>query len=82
MIEHARWTLGKSLKDFRIGIADETEVLSAIEALIEAKKHPPQRTWQGLTDEEMDTEADKKEQGYGFIQGALWAEDKLKEKNT
>ena len=42
---------------------------------------PTSKPWVGLTDEEMDTEADKKEQGYGFIQGALWAEDKLKEKN-
>ena len=41
----------------------------------------PQRTWVGLTDEEINEEASKEELGYGFIQGALWAEAKLKEKN-
>ena len=78
MIEHARWTLGKSLKDFRIGIADETEVLSAIDALIEAKKHQPQRTWVGLTDEEI-MEPWPFENRVAF---ARWLEAKLKEKNT
>ena len=42
----------------------------------------PQRTWVGLTDEEIKEGESKGEQGYGFIQGALWAEAKLKEKNT
>ena len=41
----------------------------------------PQRTWVGLTDEEIKQGESKEEQGYGFIQGALWAEAKLKEKN-
>jgi hypothetical protein len=44
--------------------------------------HPPQRTWVGLTDAEIDAEADKEEQAYGFIQGVAWAEAKLKEKNS
>jgi len=43
---------------------------------------PQQRTWVGLTDDEMDAESSKEEQGYGFVQGALWAEAKLKEKNN
>ena len=43
---------------------------------------PPQRTWVGLTDEEIKEGESKEEQGYGFIQGALWAEAKLKEKNA
>jgi hypothetical protein len=38
--------------------------------------------WVGLTDEEIKEGESKGEQGYGFIQGALWAEAKLKEKNT
>jgi hypothetical protein len=38
--------------------------------------------WVGLTDEEINEEESKKELGHGFIQGALWAEAKLKEKNT
>lgn len=42
----------------------------------------PQRTWVRLTDEEIQQEESKGELGHGFIQGALWAEDKLKEKNT
>ena len=43
---------------------------------------PPQRTWVGLTDEEIKQGESKEELGHGFIQGALWAEAKLKEKNT
>ena len=39
--------------------------------------------WVGLTDEEVDIESAKEEeQAYGFIQGVIWAETKLKEKNT
>jgi hypothetical protein len=42
-----------------------------------------QRTWIGLTDEEICAEAMKKDQqSIGFIKGAEWAEAKLKEKNT
>jgi len=45
--------------------------------------HPPQRTWVGLTDEEICAEAMKKDQqSLGFIKGAEWAQTKLKEKNT
>ena len=43
---------------------------------------PPQRTWVGLTDEEIKQGESKEELGYGFIQGVLWAEATLKEKNT
>jgi len=43
---------------------------------------PQQRTWVGLTDEEIKEGESKEELGHGFIQGALWAEAKLKEKNT
>ena len=43
---------------------------------------PPQRTWVGLTDEEIKQGESKEELGHGFIQGALWAEATLKEKNT
>jgi hypothetical protein len=42
----------------------------------------PQRTWVGLTDEEIKQGESKGELGHGFIQGALWAEAKLKEKNA
>jgi len=40
------------------------------------------RPWVGLTDEEIKEGESKGELGYGFIQGALWAQDKLKERNT
>jgi hypothetical protein len=40
------------------------------------------REWAGLTDEEINVEAAKEEQAYGFIQGVTWAEAKLKELNT
>ena len=41
-----------------------------------------QTKWVGLTDEEIKQGESKEELGHGFIQGALWAEAKLKEKNT
>ena len=41
----------------------------------------PQRTWVGLTDEEINEGESKGELGHGFIQGALWAEATLKDKN-
>jgi len=41
----------------------------------------PQRTWVGLTDEEIKEGESKGELGHGFIQGALWAEATLKDKN-
>jgi hypothetical protein len=40
------------------------------------------KPWVGLTEEELDTEATNHEQAHGFIQGAQWAEVKLKEKNN
>ena len=40
------------------------------------------REWVGLTEEELDAEANTEEQAYGFVQGAIWAEAKLKEKNA
>ena len=40
------------------------------------------KPWVGLTDEEIKEGESKEELGYGFIQGALWAQDKLKERNT
>ena len=43
---------------------------------------PPQpQQWVGLTDEETSAEAMNEEQAHGFIQGAMWAEAKLREKN-
>ena len=48
-----------------------------------AKHHPaPQRTWVGLTHAEIDYQAKKDDHGVYFALGALWAEAKLKEKNT
>jgi hypothetical protein len=40
------------------------------------------KPWVGLTDEEIKEEESKEELGYGFIQGAKWAEAKLRSKNT
>ena len=47
-----------------------------------AKQSPLTLEWIGLTDEEIKEGESKGELGYGFIQGALWAQDKLKERNT
>jgi hypothetical protein len=45
---------------------------------------PPaaQRQWVGLTDDEIDYQAKKDDHGVYFALGALWAEAKLKERNT
>jgi hypothetical protein len=40
---------------------------------------PPQRTWQGLTDEDWKEIEDMPDT---FDQGVAWAQAKLKEKNT
>jgi hypothetical protein len=40
------------------------------------------RPWQGLTDTEIDYQAKKDDHGVYFALGALWAEAKLKERNT
>ena len=43
---------------------------------------PPKRPWQGLTDEDWEWVADKKETSLDtFAHGAAWAADQLKEKN-
>lgn len=47
-----------------------------------AKQSPLTLEWVGLTDEEIKQGESKEELGHGFIQGALWAEAKLKEKNA
>jgi hypothetical protein len=41
-----------------------------------------QRPWQGLTDTEIDYQAKKDDHGVYFALGALWAQAKLKERNT
>jgi hypothetical protein len=41
-----------------------------------------QRKWVGLTDDEIDYQAKKDDHGVYFALGALWAEAKLKERNT
>ena len=45
-------------------------------------KELAQRTWVGLTHAEIDYQAKKDDHGVYFALGALWAEAKLKEKNT
>jgi len=46
-------------------------------AIAESEKQ--QRTWVGLTDDDM---KDHRTHNFDFIHGARWAEAKLKEKNT
>jgi hypothetical protein len=43
---------------------------------------PPQREWQGLTDEEIRNEADRHVFNESFFNGAVWARGKIKEKNN
>jgi hypothetical protein len=54
-------------------------VSDAIDACKEALEQP---AWQGLTDDEIDAEALKDDHAAYFALGALWANEKLKEKNT
>jgi hypothetical protein len=42
----------------------------------------PKRPWVGLTEDEIDYQAKKDDHGVYFALGALWAEAKLKERNT
>jgi len=42
----------------------------------------PKGEWVGLTDDEIDFQAKKDDHGAYLLLGALWAEAKLKEKNT
>jgi hypothetical protein len=49
--------------------------------VIDLQEKAAQREWVGLMDADVYAAADKEEQSSGFIQGAYWAEDKLKEKN-
>jgi len=42
----------------------------------------PQRPWVGLTDEEIDHAAEQSDNYASFVAGALFAQDKLEEKNT
>lgn len=42
----------------------------------------PQREWVGLTDDEIDTEAFKDDHAAYFALGAIWANKRLREKNT
>jgi hypothetical protein len=41
-----------------------------------------ERKWVGLTDEEIDHAAEQSDNYSSFIAGALFAQDKLEEKNT
>ena len=43
---------------------------------------PPQRPWQGLTDEEVRNEAKNHVFDESFFSGAIWARWKIKEKNN
>ena len=43
---------------------------------------PPQRQWVGLTDEEIEPEAEQADNYAAFHHGVRFAETKLKEKNT
>ena len=48
-----------------------------------SNNYPPQRQWQGLTDEDWEHIDNKKGTALDtFAQGAVWAADQLKERNT
>jgi 5'-deoxynucleotidase YfbR-like HD superfamily hydrolase len=61
-----------------------TSYCSCIECVMNEQEQgePQQRTWVGLTHEEIDYQAKKDDHAVYFALGALWAEAKLKERNT
>jgi hypothetical protein len=59
--------------------AARTQLADKIVGLLTGNTTPPQREWQGLTDDEIDQVA--KSFGYGYIDVARAIESKLKEKN-
>ena len=67
-------------RDYEEGFVDgmQHQMQSSVDKAVNAMS----RTWVGLTDEEIKQGESKGELGHGFIQGALWAEATLKEKNT
>jgi len=77
-----------------VGFSEHRKAITALrEALEQAEQEPvvdcprcghvcSQRPWVGLTDDEIDDQAKKDDHGVYFALGALWAEAKLKERNT
>jgi hypothetical protein len=57
---------------------EERERIGDVKPLYTA---PPQREWQGLTDEEIRNEANHHVFDESFFNGAVWARGKIKEKN-
>lgn len=68
------WQFNKELS----GVYKDT----AISILPVYTQPQPKHEWVGLTHEEIDYQAKKDNHGVYFALGALWAEAKLKEKNT
>lgn len=60
----------------------DADLVFAIAKEIKRSLQSKQRTWVGLTHEEIDYQAKKDDHAVYFALGALWAEAKLKEKNN
>jgi hypothetical protein len=65
--------------DYWLGYGLQAHTEKPFESATPIYTTPPQRTWVGLTDEDM---KDPRTHNFDFIHGARWAEAKLKEKNT
>jgi len=74
----------EEIENLEAALAEPTvqESLTVAEQKPMLEMNPEKREWVGLTDEEIFVEAEKEEQAHGFILGAMWAETKLREKNT
>ena len=59
---------------------DDIASIIACRNMLDAQPVPPQRTWVGLTDEDMYVVSE--EESCSFIAGAKWSEEILKGKNT
>jgi hypothetical protein len=62
--------------------AQEMADLKGTHAEVRPLYTTPQRTWVGLTEEEIEPEAEQSDNYAAFHHGVRFAQDKLKEKNT
>ncbi len=75
-VNETRWYLNVSLSEPKLSLVRNVRPLYTA---------PPQREWQGLTDEEIRRTDHHRVDGaydYSFKQGAQWADATLREKNT
>ena len=87
MSDKLREAAQAALEELIVSESNAWNIINDLEAALAEQKpmlemNPQIREWVWLTDEEIYVEAEKEEQAHGFILGAMWAETKLRDKNT